>query len=416
MKLSCLAPVGRTKLPNRLARPSDNTLRAPVEGPKTAQQKNSLDVVEEWVQVNVILPLPAPIIWFPRTNLLRPSSPEKLESINLRTMTTHIHCREFSLMAIAIFFVALQIAPSGTSLPPLSAQSSKPAPCSAPEYHQFDFWLGDWDSFDFGVATKNARIRVERILDGCVLRENYDGENGRKGQSFSIYDASRKVWHQTWVTNRGELLTIEGQFEAGQMVLVGSDLTSTDQARQVRGTWKPVEGGIRETAVASLDSGKTWQPWFDLMFRPHSSGVSATGRTSVADDLRADDAKTVAALDTQFQAAVKANDAATIDRLLPDDYILVGSSGRHFTKEDLLEEARSGSRHYDHQEDTEQIVRVWGDTTVITAKLWAKGSENGKPFDYTLWFSDTYVRSGTGWRYAFGQASSPLPKPPLPQP
>ena len=42
--------------------------------------------------------------------------------------------------------------------------------------------------------------------------------------------------------------------------------------------------------------------------------------------------------------------------------------------------------------------------------LWEKGTQDGKPFDYTLWFSDTYVRSPTGWRYVFGQASLPLAK------
>lgn len=27
-----------------------------------------------------------------------------------------------------------------------------------------------------------------------------------------------------------------------------------------------------------------------------------------------------------------------------------------------------------------------------------------------LWFSDTYIRTPAGWRYAFGQSSIPLPK------
>jgi ketosteroid isomerase-like protein len=124
----------------------------------------------------------------------------------------------------------------------------------------------------------------------------------------------------------------------------------------------------------------------------------------------ADDQKAVAALDTEYQAAVKKNDAATMDRILADDFILVIGSGKTFTKVDLLKEARSGQYLYEHQEDSEQTVRVWGDTAVVTAKLWGKGTQNGKPFDYTLWFSDTYVRTPTGWRYVFGQASSPLPK------
>jgi hypothetical protein len=181
-------------------------------------------------------------------------------------MTTYTHHTKFGLAAVSILFIAVQILPTIICL---AAQSSQPAACSAPEYHQFDFWAGDWDSFDFGSPTKNARIRVDRILDGCVLREDYQGADGHQGQSFSIYDASRKVWHQTWVTNRGELLIIEGKFESGEMVLSGSDLTPTGQHRQVRGTWKPADGGVRETAVVSTDAGKTWQPWFDLIFRPH---------------------------------------------------------------------------------------------------------------------------------------------------
>src|SRR6266404_549843 len=78
--------------------------------------------------------------------------------------------------------------------------SAKPAnsdPCAASEYRQFDFWLGNWDVFDVRSPTSPAaRIRVDRALDGCVLREDYQGIDGAKGQSFSLYDASRKLWHQ----------------------------------------------------------------------------------------------------------------------------------------------------------------------------------------------------------------------------
>ena len=150
-----------------------------------------------------------------------------------------------------------------------SAASPESPSCAAPEYRRFDFWAGDWDVFEIDGATKVARTRVDLILDGCVLREDYEGTNGSKGQSFSIYDASRKVWHQSWVTNRGKLLVIEGNIQAGAMVLSGVDHTADGKERQVRGTWKPVNGGVRETAVTSTDAGKTWKLWFDLLFRPH---------------------------------------------------------------------------------------------------------------------------------------------------
>jgi ketosteroid isomerase-like protein len=123
----------------------------------------------------------------------------------------------------------------------------------------------------------------------------------------------------------------------------------------------------------------------------------------------ADDAATVAALDTEYQAAVKRNDADTMDRILADDFVLVTGRGQVFSKADLLRAAREKSTTYEHQEDTEQKVRLWGDTAVITARLWLKGTNASGPFDRTLWFSDTYVRTSKGWRYVFGQASLPMP-------
>jgi len=122
-----------------------------------------------------------------------------------------------------------------------------------------------------------------------------------------------------------------------------------------------------------------------------------------------DAAAAVARLDTQYQAAVKANDAATMDRILADDFVLVTGRGQTFTKADLLRAARDQSSIYEHQDESQQKVRVWGDTAVVTALLWIKGTSGGTTFERRLWYSDTYVRTATGWRYVFGQASLPLP-------
>jgi hypothetical protein len=272
------------------------------------------------------------------------------------------------------------------------------APCSAAVYRQFDFWAGDWNVFDFGGTTAVAHARVDPILGGCVLREDYQGADGHKGQSFTIYDSARKVWHQSWVTNRGETLEIEGIFQDGAIVMSGEDHAA---GTVVRGTWRSEDGGVREISVTSSDHGKTWKPWFDLMFR-HNADAEHTRD--------AEDKKTVAALDTRYQAAVKVNDAATMDQILADNFALVTGSGKSYTKSDLLAEARSGRVQYDRQDDTDQSVRLWGDTAVITARLTEKGTDTGKAFDYVVWFSDTYVRTPSGWRYVLGQSSLPLNK------
>lgn len=151
----------------------------------------------------------------------------------------------------------------------LISQRTTSLSCAALPYHQFDFWVGDWDAFDSGTPRAVARVRVERILDRCVLLENYEDTSGAKGKSFSIYDASTGRWHQSWVTNKGRLLLIDGNFEGNAMVLSGKDRTADGKDRLVRGTWKPLKDGVREIGVTSMDGGRTWQPWFDLVFRPH---------------------------------------------------------------------------------------------------------------------------------------------------
>lgn len=154
--------------------------------------------------------------------------------------------------------------------PPL--QAAKHSACSAPAYRQFDFFAGDWDTYDLrssDPARVIARNRVNVILDGCVILEDYRQNDGHHGESFSLYDASTGKWHQTWVTNRGELLQLDGGVVKGRMILTGVQRTANGKPSLLRGVWDRQGDGVRETATRSLDGGKTWQPVFDILFRPH---------------------------------------------------------------------------------------------------------------------------------------------------
>jgi uncharacterized protein (TIGR02246 family) len=140
---------------------------------------------------------------------------------------------------------------------------------------------------------------------------------------------------------------------------------------------------------------------------PALAAALAAAATSPA-DARA----TVAALDVKYQAAVKANDAETMAAILHPDMILVVGSGAVASREDLLRDARAKTIAYEIQDEEpgSQTVRLFGaETAVVTARLRLKYVAAGKAADRTLWFSDTYVRTPDGWRYAFGQASLALP-------
>ncbi|HEY6125155.1 MAG TPA: nuclear transport factor 2 family protein [Steroidobacteraceae bacterium] len=127
-----------------------------------------------------------------------------------------------------------------------------------------------------------------------------------------------------------------------------------------------------------------------------------------------DPAAIVAALDTEYQAAVERNDWQVMDRILHPDFTLVLGNGKVYSRAELIESARD--RHIEYEVQVEmpdtQTVRVFGnDTATVTALLWLKGTRksDASTFEYKLWFSDTYVRTKDGWRYAFGQASLRLP-------
>src|SRR6185437_5912368 len=80
---------------------------------------------------------------------------------------------------------------------PLLAAPHASTACSAPVYRQFDFFAGGWDTYDIAAPDKVvARNTVKVILDGCVIHEDYRQNDGLHGESYSLYDAARKVWHQ----------------------------------------------------------------------------------------------------------------------------------------------------------------------------------------------------------------------------
>jgi hypothetical protein len=84
---------------------------------------------------------------------------------------------------------------------------------------QFDFWLGDWDvSWSDGQRGTN---RVDKILNGKVIREQFDGNPGApfQGMSLSVYDTQTELWRQTWVDTEGNYWAFEGGFEDGRMTL-----------------------------------------------------------------------------------------------------------------------------------------------------------------------------------------------------
>jgi hypothetical protein len=158
---------------------------------------------------------------------------------------------------------------SGMPVASVAADTSAPARCSAAEYRQFDFWIGDWDTFDMeeqGDASI-ARAQITPIVSGCALHELYEQSDGLVGDSILSFDAVRRQWQQTWVTNRGSNMVLWGELRDGALVLEGEVHLHDGGTVLQRITWRAEGDAVRESAVLSRDGGAHWEPAFDVLFR-----------------------------------------------------------------------------------------------------------------------------------------------------
>lgn len=154
-----------------------------------------------------------------------------------------------------------------------SANAMAAAPCAGPEHRAFDFWLGNWEVHrpDGKLAGHN---RITREYDGCVIHEHYTTEHGYSGESLNIYDAARKVWHQTWVDNSGLLLTLEGGMHDGAMVLQGQIVGKDGEIAKQRITWTPnADGSVRQLWEAANARGE-WTTSFDGHYTKNGTAAS----------------------------------------------------------------------------------------------------------------------------------------------
>ena len=158
--------------------------------------------------------------------------------------------------------------PEGGSTTPVAASAA--APCENLQSRQFDFWLGQWEVTN-PAGQLAGRSRIESILDGCVLLENWDSPSGVSGKSFNIFNTDSGHWEQFWVDNSGSRLHLSGGMEEGSMVLQGVQDKAdakTGVTQRERITWTPnADGSVRQHWETSSDDGKSWKTSFDGLYR-----------------------------------------------------------------------------------------------------------------------------------------------------
>jgi hypothetical protein len=146
---------------------------------------------------------------------------------------------------------------------PMSAHAA----CEAPEFHQFDFWLGDWEVVGVDGAPNAGQVlghnRIERVSAGCGLSEHWRGASGFDGRSLNTWDAASRQWRQFWVGGDGVLLQLAGGLRDGAMVMEGELPTASGGVQRQRIRWTPApDGSVIQHWETSDDAGRSWNTSF----------------------------------------------------------------------------------------------------------------------------------------------------------
>ena len=163
---------------------------------------------------------------------------------------------------------------AGLALIVLQQSSAPPAPCAANEFHQFDFWVGEWDVYPRANPERLvAHSRIEGLHGGCAIREHWMPLGGTGGSSLSYYDPADDRWHQLWVGSAPGGVQFEGGLVGGQMVITGfwpgSGPNGEDGLTRMSYT-RLGEDEVRQHGEFSGDHGVTWVTSFDFSYKRRS--------------------------------------------------------------------------------------------------------------------------------------------------
>ena len=169
-------------------------------------------------------------------------------------------------MRKSLWLALLVASPAAAQTPP----GPQPPACTAPEHRQFDFWVGRWDVYPTGKDKLAGRSLIEKLYDGCAIRENWMPIGNSGGGSLNNYVTEEGVWRQTWVDSSNARVEFEGGFNGSAMILTGfwKGANGPGQDGLVRMTYTREPGGaVRQRGELSKDQGKSWAPFFDFTYK-----------------------------------------------------------------------------------------------------------------------------------------------------
>jgi ketosteroid isomerase-like protein len=125
--------------------------------------------------------------------------------------------------------------------------------------------------------------------------------------------------------------------------------------------------------------------------------LAGGGRSAGKAQSEAGDETKIIALENLWNQTQQNHDATAMEKMLDDDFVLTDYDGSVIGKAAFLESIRETAVHLTLEVSSDMKLHPHGNTVVVTGATREKGTHNGKAFEHTGRFTDTWMKKQGRW-------------------
>jgi ketosteroid isomerase-like protein len=110
-------------------------------------------------------------------------------------------------------------------------------------------------------------------------------------------------------------------------------------------------------------------------------------------------------LERDWDTAIVHKDIARLEQILGDDFVYIDSAGAVNPRAALIQGIKDSEATIEPFETAEVMVRIYGDTAILTGRFLQKATYKGQSFSGQFRYTDVYVKRDGIWRAVSAHAS-----------
>jgi ketosteroid isomerase-like protein len=171
----------------------------------------------------------------------------------------------------------------------------------------------------------------------------------------------------------------------------------------------PAEAQKKEETLSPAPATAATAPKKEASTAAKAAAAKPAMAASAAAPKTAAPAKNMSVKDMEnaWEAAVAKHDAASVEGFIAADFVGVSSKGKFIDRADSIGEFKKDKDTYKSAKNEKLNVKMFGpNVTVVTGRAREVGTgKDGKAFDRTFLYTDTWVMRGGKWQCVASQVS-----------